>query len=61
MGRGLLAVTWQGPFCSLSATDLLTISNLAGTYTFYFGVDTVMDGQVTIASLFYDTVVVTVH
>ncbi|MDP2990313.1 MAG: hypothetical protein Q8O57_07090 [Kiritimatiellota bacterium] len=60
--RSGLAVTLQGPLGSLAATDLLTISDLAsGTYTFYFGVDTVMDGQVTMASLFYDTVVVAVH
>ena len=32
-----------------------------GTYTFYFGVDTVMDGQLTFDHLFYDTVVVAVH
>ena len=60
--RSGLAVTLQGPLGSLDATDLLTISNLAsGTYTFYFGVDTMMDGQVTTDRLFYDTVVVTVH
>jgi len=32
----------------------------AGTYTLYFGVDTVMDGNVTWDSLYYDTVEVTV-
>lgn len=60
-----LAVTWQGPLGNLPATDLLTISHLApGTYTFYFGVDTVMDGQVTMANManiFYTTVAVAVY
>ena len=32
----------------------------AGTYTLYFGVDTVMDGNVTWDSVYYDTVVVNV-
>ena len=32
----------------------------AGTYTLYFGVDTVMDGNVTWDSVYYDTVEVNV-
>lgn len=57
-----LAVTWQGPLFNLAVTELLNIRNLApGVYTFYFGADAVMDGQVTMDSLVYDTVAVTVH
>ncbi|MBI2440468.1 MAG: right-handed parallel beta-helix repeat-containing protein [Lentisphaerae bacterium] len=60
--RAGLAVTWQGPIFDLSSADVLTVSALApGVYWFYFGVDTVMDGQVTLASLFYDAVSVTVY
>ena len=33
---------------------------LAGTYTLYFGVDTVMDGNVTWDSVYYNTVVVNI-
>jgi len=32
----------------------------AGTYTLYFGVDTLMDGNVTWDSVYYDTVVVNI-
>ena len=32
----------------------------AGTYTLYFGVDTVMDGDVTWDSVYYDTVEVNI-
>ncbi|MBI2441623.1 MAG: hypothetical protein HYV35_09645, partial [Lentisphaerae bacterium] len=47
--RAGLAVTWQGPIFDLSSADVLTISTLApGVYWFYFGVDTVMDGLVTL-------------
>lgn len=57
-----LIVSHQGPLFDLSATSI-TVSNLpAGSYTFYFGVDTVMNGTVDTDSgvLFYDTVVVNV-
>ena len=45
----------------LSPYEVLNYSGLpVGTYTVYFGVDTVMDGVVTLGSMFYDFVVVNV-
>ena len=57
-----LSVSWQGPLFSLASTGVLSISGLnAGTFEIYFGVDTVMDGQITADHLFYSKVTVTVH
>lgn len=54
----------QGPLFYLDSFEVLKdmpVSGLsAGTYTLYFGVDTVMDGDVTWDSVYYDTVVVNV-
>ncbi|MDL1965940.1 MAG: hypothetical protein LWW90_04595 [Candidatus Desulfofervidus auxilii] len=54
---------YQGPLFYLDSFEVLNmpVSGLpAGTYTLYFGVDTVMDGNVTWDSVYYDTVVVNV-
>ena len=54
---------YQGPLFYLDSYEVLNIPVLglpAGTYTFYFGVDTNMDGNVTWESVYYDTVVVNV-
>jgi len=53
----------QGPLFYLESYEVFSmpVSGLpAGTYTLYFGVDTVMDGDVTWDSLYYDNVVVNV-
>jgi len=54
---------YQGPLSYLDSFEVLTIpvSGLpAGTYTLYFGVDTIMDGDVTRDSVYYDTVEVNI-
>ena len=53
----------QGPLFYLDSFELFSmpVSGLpAGTYTLYFGVDTVMDGNVTWDSVYCDTVVVNI-
>ncbi len=55
---------YQGPLFYLDSFDVILnmpVSGLpTGTYTLYFGIDTVMDGNVTWDSVYYDTVVVNV-
>ena len=54
---------YQGPLSYLDSFEVFSmpVSGLpAGTYTLYFGVDTVMDGNVTWDSVYYDTVEVNV-
>jgi len=54
---------YQGPLSYLDSFEVLNmpVSGLpAGIYTLYFGVDTVMDGDVTWDSVYYDTVVVNI-
>jgi len=54
---------FQGPLFYLDSFEVLNmpVSGLpAGTYTLYFGVDTVMDGNVTWDSVYYDTVEVNI-
>ncbi|AMM40315.1 hypothetical protein HS1_000509 [Candidatus Desulfofervidus auxilii] len=54
---------YQGPLFYLNSFEVLNmpVSGLpAGTYTLYFGVDTLMDGNVTWDSVYYDTVVVNI-
>jgi hypothetical protein len=54
-------VTHQGRLMDLNPKTVLNTSGLkTGTYTFYFGVDLNMDGNVTLSSLYYDEVQVTV-
>jgi len=54
---------YQGPLFYLDSFEVFNMPVLglpAGTYTLYFGVDTVMDGNVTWDSVYYDTVVINV-
>jgi len=54
---------YQGPLFYLDLFEVLNMPVLglpAGTYTLYFGIDTVMDGNVTWDSAYYDSVVVDV-
>jgi hypothetical protein len=57
-----LNVTYQGALIDLSSFGLNVSGLSAGAYTFYFGVDTVMNGIVDTGSgqLYYDSVVVNV-
>lgn len=53
--------TYQGALFNLPASEILAISGLqVGTYVFYFGVDTVPDGQISFDDLYYSWVVVTI-
>ena len=52
---------YQGPLFHLAPFEVLNmpVSGLpAGTYTLYFGVDTVMDGVVTWESTYYDSLII---
>lgn len=54
-----LEVTYQGALQSLSAFEVLRASNFPpGTYTFYFGIDTLPNGQVDFDALVYQSVTV---
>lgn len=56
-----LAATYQGPVGAVRETVIFNASTLTpGTYTLYFGLDTVMDGLVTYDHLIFDSVEVTV-
>jgi len=56
-----LSVTHQGPLFDLSAQEVLNISHLpAGSYTFYFGIDLLMNGVIDMDQAYYDRVRVTV-
>ncbi|MDA8079477.1 MAG: plastocyanin/azurin family copper-binding protein [Nitrospiraceae bacterium] len=56
-----LAVTYQGPMITVPETVIFNaFAMVPGTYTFYFALDTVVDGLVTYDHLFFDSVVVTV-
>lgn len=56
-----LSVTYQGPLFNLPQAEVLNISGLsAGTYKFYFGIDTNMNGILDFDWLYYDGVVVNV-
>lgn len=54
--------TYQGPlFAVTTPFEVLRVSGLpAGTYTFYFGIDTTMNGSVDFDRLYYDGVIVRV-
>ncbi len=53
--------TYQGSLFNLSPVEVLNITGLpAGTYVFYFGVDTIMNGQLDFDHLYYDSVVVNI-
>jgi hypothetical protein len=56
------AVTHQGPLFDLSSYEVLNMLGLPlGDYTFYFGVDTVMNGSINLGQLYYDSVDVTIN
>jgi len=56
-----LEPAYQGVLFTLSPVEVLNISGLpAGTYIFYFGVDTVMNGQLDFGDMYFDGVVVNV-
>jgi hypothetical protein len=56
-----LGVTYQGALMDLNNKKVFQSSGMApGSYTFYFGVDMVMDGNLTKSQLYYDQVTVTV-
>jgi len=54
-----LEVTYQGALIDQPPTEVLNTSGLpAGTYTFYAGVGTIMNGSINLGSMYYDSVVV---
>ena len=56
-----LLVTYQGALFDLGSYEIFNTSGLdAGTYTFYFGVDMVMNGSLDMGSIYYDSVVVNI-
>jgi hypothetical protein len=53
--------TYQGPLFELNPYDVSGMSGLPiGTYTFYFAVDTVMNGSIDMGQIYYDSVDVTI-
>ncbi len=58
-GTGL---TLQVPLVNLAGCEILALSGLqVGTYVFYFGVDTVPDGQISYDALYYSSVIITIQ
>ena len=56
-----LSFTYQGPLFDLSPFEALNMSGLpVGTYTFYFAVDTNMNGSLDLDQLYYDSIVVNI-
>ena len=57
------AVTHQGPLFNLTPPfEVLNMSGLPiGTYTFYFGVDMVMNGSLDMDQIYYDNVEVNIE
>jgi len=56
-----LSVTYQGPLFSVPETGVLNLSgSIPGTYVFYFGVDTGVNGSVDFDQLYYDSLQVDV-
>jgi hypothetical protein len=57
----MLPPAYQGALFDLSPVEVINITGLpAGTYVFYFGVDTVMNGELNFDHLYYDGVLVTI-
>jgi photosystem II stability/assembly factor-like uncharacterized protein len=54
-------VTHQGSLFYLSSREVMNRILSEGSYTFYFGVDKVVNGVIDFSSLYYDSVVVTVE
>ncbi len=56
-----LQPAYQGALFTLTPVEVLNITGLpAGTFVFYFAVDTVMNGQIDFSVLYYDGVIVNV-
>ncbi len=56
------SVTYQGPLSDLSPYEVLNMSGLpVGLYTFYFGVDMIMNGSVDMSQMYYDSVEVNIQ
>jgi hypothetical protein len=54
------ATTYQGPVFGFGSTVILNLSNLTiGSHTYYFGIDTNMNGSLDVAQLYFDSVLVT--
>ena len=54
---------YQGALFNLSSFEVMNVaasSLSAGTYTFHFGIDTVMDGNLTMGNMYYDSVQVNI-
>ncbi|MCP4262624.1 MAG: hypothetical protein GY774_34740 [Planctomycetes bacterium] len=55
------SVTYQAPLFDLSPYEVLNMSGLpVGSYTFYFGVDLIMNGSLDMGQIYYDSVEVEV-
>ena len=54
------ALTYQGPLFDLTPMEVMDMALPDGSYQFYFGVDTVPNGTVDLAQLYYDSVIVNV-
>jgi hypothetical protein len=54
-------VTYQGALFDLAPYEVMNMTLPAGSYTFYFGVDMVMDGLVTMSNIYYDIVKVVIE
>ena len=59
-GQPGLGVTHQGALFDLSPYEVLSRTLPVGSYTFYFGVDMVMDGSIDMWQIYYDSVDVTI-
>jgi hypothetical protein len=56
------SVTYQGALFDLSSFEVLNMSGLpVGTYTFYFGVDMIMNGSLDYDQLYYDSMEVNIE
>ena len=56
-----LSFTYQGPLSDLGTFTVLNMAGLpVGTYTFYFAVDTNMNGVLDFGELYFDSVVVNI-
>jgi murein tripeptide amidase MpaA len=54
-------VTYQGPLGDVAPYEVLNYTGLpTGSYTFYFGVDLIMNGLINVGPLYYDSVEVTI-
>ena len=55
-------MTLQIPLRDIPSREVLNMSGLpSGEYTFYFGVDMVMNGLINIGQAYYDQVSVTIN